>query len=78
MGDVSIRELRNDGGSVVERVLAGELVTVTRGGNPVAQLRPVTPAPLSAATVLERWRNLPHLDLAAVRADVEQLLDVDL
>ncbi len=78
MGDVSIRELRNDGGSVVERVLAGELVTVTGGGTPVAQLRPVTQAPLPAATVLERWRNVPRLDLAAVRADVEELLDVDL
>ena len=32
MTDVSIRELRNDGGSVVARVLRGELITITRSG----------------------------------------------
>ncbi|HLE85784.1 MAG TPA: type II toxin-antitoxin system prevent-host-death family antitoxin, partial [Thermoanaerobaculia bacterium] len=39
MSTVTIRELRNRGGDVVERVLAGESLTVTRAGTPVAELR---------------------------------------
>ena len=47
MTDVSIRELRNDGGSVVARVLRGELITITRSGTPVAELRPATAGPVT-------------------------------
>lgn len=34
MASVSIRELRNHGGEVVERVMAGETVTVTLAAVP--------------------------------------------
>lgn len=33
---VSIRELQHRGGQVIERVLAGEALTLTRSGTPVA------------------------------------------
>nr|HPJ18201.1 type II toxin-antitoxin system prevent-host-death family antitoxin [Actinomycetota bacterium] len=62
MTDVSIRELRNDGGSVVARVLRGELITITRSGTPVAELRPATRAPLPSAQLLARWRHLPRVN----------------
>jgi len=78
MNEVSIRELRNDGGSVVERVLRGELVTVTRAGVPVAELRSVRRGPVSSALLLQRWRSVPLVDHAALRRDVDDLLDVDL
>ncbi|MCC6184817.1 MAG: type II toxin-antitoxin system prevent-host-death family antitoxin, partial [Microthrixaceae bacterium] len=32
MSEASIRELRNHGGEVVDRVRAGEVVTITRDG----------------------------------------------
>jgi prevent-host-death family protein len=59
MKTVTIRELRNHGGEVVGRVEAGEYVTVTRDGRPVAKLRPLRSRGVSAAALLERWRRLP-------------------
>ena len=39
MADVTIRELRNEGGEVVDRAARGERITITRSGQPVAELR---------------------------------------
>jgi prevent-host-death family protein len=75
---VTIRELRNHGGDVVDRVAAGESLVVTRSGEPVAQLLPVRRRGLDAATVLARWRRLPHVDPDALRADVDATLDPSL
>jgi prevent-host-death family protein len=75
---VTVRELRNEGGSVLDRVVRGERLTVTRDGHPVAELRPVHPAPLPASALLERWRRLPAVDPDALRADLDELLDSSL
>jgi prevent-host-death family protein len=77
MTDVSIRELRNQGGEVVDRAARGEQITITRAGSPVAELRALQPQ-ISAESLLKRWRRLPAVDPAAHRADIEQLLDWDL
>ena len=76
--DVSIREVRNHGREVIERVLAGERLTVTRAGRPVAELRPLRRAPLPAAELLRRWRHLPSLDPRRLRDDVDAVVDMDL
>jgi prevent-host-death family protein len=75
---VTIRDLRNHGGEVVDRVAAGESLVVTRSGEPVAHLVPVRRRGLDAATLLARWRRLPHVDGAALRADVDSVLDPSL
>ncbi|MFI4991953.1 MAG: type II toxin-antitoxin system Phd/YefM family antitoxin [Solirubrobacterales bacterium] len=75
MSEVSIRELRNHGGEVVDRAAQGEQITVTRAGKPVAELRAVRSSPLTAEVLLERWRHLPSMDASALRADVDSLLD---
>jgi prevent-host-death family protein len=75
MADVTIRELRNHGGEVVDRVAAGERLTVTRDGRPVAELRPYRPTPLSAAVLLRRWRRLATLDAGRLRGDVDGVVD---
>ena len=75
MAEVTIRELRNHGGDVVDRVAAGEHLTVTRDGRPVAELRPYRSTPLSAAVLLRRWRRLPILDADLLRADVDGVID---
>ena len=75
---VSIRELRNHGGDVVDRVAAGEWLTVTRGGKPVAELRPLPRPALKAATLLERWRRLPTVDPQGLRADLDAVVDAAL
>ena len=75
MAEVTIRELRNHGGAVVDRVAAGERVIVTRSGRPVAELRPVRAVGLSATTLLRRWRRLPPMDADALRRDVDAVID---
>jgi prevent-host-death family protein len=73
--EVTIRDLRNHGGDVVERVSQGEPVTITRAGQPVAELRPIPRRPLSAETLLARWRRLPRVDYHAMRTDIDELID---
>lgn len=78
MTEVTIRELRNHGGEVIERVEGGERLTVTRAGRPVAELLPVRPAGLGAAALLRRWRTVPPIDADAVRRDIDAALDPNL
>ena len=78
MDTVTIRELRNHGGDVVDRVEAGERVTVTRDGRPVAELRPLRARGIPAATLLERWRRLPRVEAGALRRDIDAALDQSL
>jgi prevent-host-death family protein len=78
MAEVSIRELRNHGGDVVDRAARGEPITITRAGKAVAELRPVSQPPLLAETLLARWRRLPPVDPVALRADVDEFLDTSL
>ncbi len=78
MGEVSLRELRNHGGDVVDRVAAGENVTVTRGGQPFAELRPVARRPVRAEALLSRWRRLSIIDRQKLRHDLDALMDAGL
>jgi prevent-host-death family protein len=75
MAEVTIRELRNHGGEVVDRVAQGEQITITRAGKPVAELRPISRPPLTAETLLMRWRRLPPVDHRAMRADLDEVMD---
>jgi antitoxin (DNA-binding transcriptional repressor) of toxin-antitoxin stability system len=76
MADVTIRELRNQGGEVVDRAAGGEQITITRSGRPVAELRALRPlrTPLSADALLERWRRVPAVDPVALREDIDELV----
>lgn len=78
MAEVSIRDLRNHGGDVVDRAARGEQITITRSGKPVAELRAISPPALSAEALLGRWRRLPRVDPVALREDVDRLLDAGL
>ena len=78
MAEVTIRDLRNQGGKVVDRVVAGERLTVTRDGKAVAELRPLGRDPLPAAALLERWRRLPAVDLDTLRGDLDAVIDPSL
>lgn len=77
MARVSVRELRNQGGKVLDRVQAGEQIIVTRDGEDVAELRPVRKG-LSAEVLVERRRNLPDMDPESLRRDIDEILDSDL
>jgi prevent-host-death family protein len=75
METVTIRDLRNRGGEVIDRVTAGNPVTVTRDGRPVAELRPLRSAGLTASVLLERWQHVPAVDGARLRRDVDAVID---
>ncbi len=75
---VSIRELRNQGGEVVDRVSRGERVTITRSGVPVAELRPVARTPSSAEVLLAHWHRLPKVDPTVLRDDIEKIMNTRL
>ena len=75
MTTVTIRDLRNRGGDVVDRVQAGERLLVTRDGRPVAELRPLVQTGLTAAELIRRRRNLPAVDPEALRRDLDAVID---
>jgi prevent-host-death family protein len=72
---VSVRDLRNRGGAVIDAVARGGAVTITRDGVPVAELRPLPRQPLAARELVRRRRTLPEVDPAALRRDIDALLD---
>ncbi len=75
MASVTIRDLRNRGGQVIDRVASGERLTVTRSGRPVAELRPLPAPGLNAAVLIERWGRLPRVDPDELRRDLERVLE---
>ncbi len=75
---VSVRDLRNRGGAVIEAVARGGAVTITRDGVPVAELRPLPQPPLSSRELIRRRKTLPDVDPSALRHDIDELLDASL
>ncbi len=75
MTEVAVRDLRNHGGEILDRVMGGESLTVTRDGRAVAELRPLPRRPLPASLLLERWRRMPAVDPVRLRADIDSVLD---
>jgi prevent-host-death family protein len=78
MSEVNVRELRNHGGEVLDRVTRGETLTVTRAGVPVAELRPVPRRPATASALLARWHRLPHIDPDRLCGDLDAVVDATL
>jgi len=75
---VTVRDLRNRGGEVLDRVERGERVIVTRDGRPVAELRPLPRPSARTAELIERRRRLPRVDPVALRHDIDTVLDPSL
>ena len=75
MSEVSVRDLRNYGGQILNRVEGGETMTITRDGSPVALLTPFPQPRLSAVALLESWKNIPRIDADSLRRDLDQVLD---
>jgi prevent-host-death family protein len=78
MSEITVRELRNHGGDVLDRVARGEALIVTRDGEAIAELRPLARRPIPAAVLVQRWRRLPAVDPARLRADLDAALDASL
>jgi antitoxin (DNA-binding transcriptional repressor) of toxin-antitoxin stability system len=62
----------------MDAVEAGETIVVTRNGNPVAELGPARGRRLVAtAEVARALHGLPTIDLAAMRAEADDLFGPD-
>ncbi len=78
MADVTIRELRNHGGDVVERAQRGERLTITRAGQPVAQIVALRPPPVPLEELRQRRARLPAVDPKRLRDDIDAVLDASI
>ena len=74
MGEASVRQLRDQGPAVVDRVLRGEHLIITRNGEPVAELRPVRRRPLHRDALVQRFRTLRPLDPAPIRRNIDRTI----
>jgi prevent-host-death family protein len=72
---ITQRELRNDTGAVLRAVQSGETFTVTRHGNPVAELRPIERSRLVPREVIARGNRIaPRIDATQFRAGLDALI----
>lgn len=78
MAQVSIRDLRNHGGEVVDRAARGEPITITRSGRPVAELHRLSREPLSAEELIARRKNAPRVDYGKMREELDAIVDQSL
>jgi antitoxin (DNA-binding transcriptional repressor) of toxin-antitoxin stability system len=58
--------------------MAGEKLTVTRSGRPVAELRPLAAARLKASVILEHWSRLPRIDPNRLREQLDDAISPSL
>ena len=70
-----MRELRNHGGEILNRVQRGEHLTVTRDGAEIAELIPVLHPAQPISVLINRRRLIPRVDPAALRTDIDTLID---
>ena len=55
MGNHSVAEAKNKLSELIDRALRGEGVVITRHGTPVAELRPIPPAPRRVTQADIEW-----------------------
>jgi len=75
MERVSVRDLRNHGGDVLDRVVRGESLVITRDGAQVAVVSPLPRKTASTSELIARRRTLPDVDPTQLRADIDTILD---
>ena len=75
MRTITQRQLRNDSGAILREVQAGEHLTVTRNGTPVAELRPVAARRFVPRAVIKAAiATAPRIDAERFRADLDALV----
>lgn len=75
MKTITQREMRNDSARIMDDVEGGETYHITRGGTPVAELRPLTARRRFVPTdeLVALRANLPPIDYEAMRAEADEL-----
>ncbi|MGB8384733.1 MAG: prevent-host-death protein [Dermatophilaceae bacterium] len=73
---ISQRELRNDSARIMRALVEGHSFVVSRGGEPVGELRPLRRHRfVSAVAATEFYRGAPPVDLEALRQDLDAVAD---
>lgn len=73
---ITQRELRNDSGAILREVQAGQTITVTRNGVPVAELRAVPQRRfVFRAVIAEAARRAPRVDFDRLRTELDAVVD---
>ncbi|MFP3465016.1 type II toxin-antitoxin system Phd/YefM family antitoxin [Leifsonia sp. SIMBA_070] len=75
METVSVRDLRNHGGDILDRVARGEHLTITRDGAAVAELSPLSGPGRALSALISARRTLPPVDPRALRSDIDAVVD---
>jgi len=75
---ISEHELRSNSAAVMDAVEAGETYHITRNGVEIAELRPLPrQRQLTAEELVERYRKLPQVDHAQMRAEANEYFGED-
>jgi len=73
---INQRELRNESAKVLREVQAGQVITVTRNGEPVAELRPIQPRRfVSRAAIAEAAERARRIDFQRFREELDAVVD---
>ena len=75
METVSVRDLRNHGGDILDRVARGEHLTITRDGTAVAELSPLSAPGRALSALIAARRTLPPVDPHALRTDIDEIVE---
>ncbi|MET0863801.1 MAG: hypothetical protein ABWZ98_05655 [Nakamurella sp.] len=76
---ISQRELRNDSGRIMRALDEGKSFVVSRNGTPVGELRPLRRHRfVAASSVVAAFKNAPRVDSAALRRDLDEVVDQEL
>lgn len=70
-----MRDLRNHGGDILDRVARGEHLTITRDGAAVAELSPLSTPGRALSALMAARRTIPSVDPRALLADIDELVD---
>jgi prevent-host-death family protein len=77
--EISQHELRNDSGSILRAVQAGEDFIVTRNGTALAELRPLRRRRfVSQSDLLAAARQWAPINASTFRADIDEIVDQSL
>lgn len=73
---INQRDLRNASARVLRDVQAGQTVTVTRNGVPIAELHPIQPHRfVPRAVIVDAAARAPRINADSLRADLDALID---
>ena len=77
--EVPMADLHKKSAKIIRQVEAGNTVTITRNGQPVAELLPAEKYKPRAQEIWEQWSKDPlNIDYDEFREDVDRGIDVSL